>query len=535
MVNAEVATARPSIASDKLNRSERSNDVRHQNIIAARAVADAVRTSLGPRGMDKMIEDGKGGVVITNDGATILKELSVSAPTAKMFVELSKAQDVEAGDGTTSVVVIAGAFLEAAQILLGKQIHPQIISECFMEACDKAVEILTAMSKPVNLSDKEDLIKSASTALNSKVVSQSAPLLAPMAVEAVLRVINQQTATNVDLRDIRVVKQLGGTIDDTELIEGLVFTNQKVARGAGGPTRVQSAKIGLIQFCLSPPKTDMENNITIKDYQAMDRILREERLIIAKMVKQIAATGCNVLLIQKSILRDAVTDLSLDYLAKCKILVVRDIERDDIEFISRTLGCEPVASLDHFTTEKLGKADLVCDEDTGGSGRMIRITGVPGKDTVTVLCRASNGLMLDESERSIHDALCVVRSLVKTRGLLPGGSAPEMEVSQKLHAWSRTLSGIKQLCVRAYAEALEVIPFTLAENAGLDPMAIVTELRNKHATGDKYSGINVRKGCVSNMMDENVVQPLLVSVSALKLSTETVMMILKIDDIVMTR
>jgi len=225
----------------------------------------------------------------------------------------------------------------------------------------------------------------------------------------------------------------------------------------------------------------------------------------------------------------------LDYLAKAKILVVRDIEREDIEFISRTVCCEPVASLDHFTKEKLGKADLVCDEDAGGFGRMVRITGVPGKDTVTILCRASNGLMLDESERSIHDALCVVRSLVKTRGLLPGGAAPEMEVSQKLHEWARSLSGVKQLCVKAYAEALEVIPFTLAENAGLDPMTNVTELRNRHARGDKYWGINVRKGNVSDMMEENVVQPLLVSVSALKLATETVMMILKIDDVVMTR
>jgi len=240
-------------------------------------------------------------------------------------------------------------------------------------------------------------------------------------------------------------------------------------------------------------------------------------------------------LIQKSILRDAVTDLSLDYLAKSKILVVRDIERDDIEFICRTLCCEPVASLESFTAEKLGKAGLVCDEDVGGGGRIVRITGVPGKETVTVLCRASNSLMLDESERSIHDALCVVRSLIKTKGLLPGGAAPEIEVSQKLHAWSRSLSGVKQLCVKAYAEALEVIPFTLAENAGLDPMAIVTELRNKHAMGEKYAGINVRKGSVTDMMEEDVVQPLLVSLSALKLATETVMMILKIDDVVMTR
>eukprot|EP00918_Siedleckia_nematoides_P050640 GHVU01110869.1.p1 GENE.GHVU01110869.1~~GHVU01110869.1.p1 ORF type:complete len:489 (-),score=121.94 GHVU01110869.1:1530-2996(-) len=488
--------------------------------------------------MDKMIQDGKGGVIITNDGATIMKEMHVTAPASKMLVELSRAQDVEAGDGTTTVVVIAGALLRATETLLSIGLHPQMISECFIQCAEKAEEILQNMSVPVDLEDRNALIQNAITALNSKVVSNSASLLAPITVDAVKNVLPANTQTeaehSVDLRDIRVVKVLGGTVDDTELVKGLVFTDQKVSRAAGGAARMANAKIGLIQFCLSPPKTDMENNIVVKDYQAMDRLLREERMILAKMVKQIAATGCNVLLIQKSILRDAVTDLSLDFLAKAKILVVRDIERDDIEFITNTLGCEAVASLDHFTADKLGGADLVADEDLGGR-RIVRISGVKSKETTTIMCRASNQLILDETERSIHDALCVVRSLVKRRAILPGGGAPEMEIAHKLHNWSREQGGVLEICGREFAAAMEVVPYTIAQNAGLRPIETVTELRNCHAQGNSNAGINIKKGPTADMMAENIVQPLLVSSSAVKLATETVIMILKIDDIVLTR
>lgn len=518
-------------------RNEKTKDVRHQNILAAKAVADAIRTSLGPRGMDKMIQEGDGSVIITNDGATILNHMAIKHPVAKMLVELSRAQDIEAGDGTTTVVVLCGAMLAACETLLDKGIHPQHIAYSFQELVGQVDRILQEMSIPVDLHDRDALVKSAATALNSKVVCQNAPLLAPMAVDAVLKVVDIARDTNVDLNEIKVVKKLGGTVDDSELVNGLVFTDQKVVKRAGGTTRVTNAKIGLIQFCLSTPKTDMENNITIRDYQSIDRLLREERLILAKMVKKIAATGCNVLLIQKSILRDATTDLSLDYLAKSKILVVKDIERNEIEFISKTLGCDPVASLDEFTADKLGNAACVCDEDVGGGSRIVRITGTSqAAKTVTVLLRASNALMLDEAERSMHDALCVVRSLVKTRALLPGGAAPEIELAHQLHQWSRTLSGARQYCVKAYADALEVIPYTLAENGGLNPIQIVTELRNRHAhKGEVNAGINVRKAAITNILEENVVQPLLVTSSAVKLATETVMLILKIDDTVMCR
>mmetsp|Transcript_90114 Transcript_90114/g.226823 ORF Transcript_90114/g.226823 Transcript_90114/m.226823 type:complete len:531 (+) Transcript_90114:73-1665(+) len=517
---------------------EKGADVRATNILAARAVADTVRTSLGPKGMDKMIQDPKGEVIISNDGATILQQMKLSHPTAKMMAELSKAQDVEAGDGTTSVVVIAGALLGAAERLLSKGIHPQTITEAFLMAAEKADEVLQEMSVPVDLSNRDQLLQSATTSLNSKVVSQNSDLLAPIAVDAVLKVIDPATATNVDLSDIRLVKKIGGTADDTELVEGLVLT-QKISKVAGGPRRVENAKVGLIQFCLSAPKTDMESNIQVRDYSQMDRLLREERTIIAKMVKQIAKTGCNVLLVQKSILRDATTDLSLDFCAKAKILVVRDVERDDIEFISRILGVEPVASIDHFTADKLANAGLVCEEAVGSEGSIVRFTGLSSGPSqggcVSVLVRASNQLLLDETERSIHDALCVVRSLVKRKALIPGGAAPEMEVSQKLATWARTIGGIPAVCIEQYAQALELVPYTLAENAGLQPVEIVTKLRAAHAQGDKFAGINVKKGCITNIYEEKVVQPLLVSSSSMKMATETVRMILKIDDIVISR
>uniref|UniRef100_A0A3Q3E5N2 T-complex protein 1 subunit delta n=1 Tax=Labrus bergylta TaxID=56723 RepID=A0A3Q3E5N2_9LABR len=491
--------------------------VRFSNISAAKAVADAVRTSLGPKGMDKMIQDEKGDVTITNDGATILKQMQVLHPAAKMLVELSKAQDIEAGDGTTSVVVIAGALLDACYKLLQKGIHPTIISESFQKAVEKGVEVLTAMSRPVHLSDRETLLNSATTSLCSKVVSQYSSLLAPMSVDAVMRVIDPATATGVDLHDIKIIKKLGGTIDDCELVEGLVLT-QRVANSS--VTRVEK----------------MDNQIVVSDYAQMDRVLREERAYILNMVKQIKKAGCNVLLIQKSILRDALSDLALHFLNKMKIMVVKEIEREDIEFICKTIGTKPIAHIDHFTPEILGTAELAEEVNLDGSGKLVKITGCssPGK-TVSIVVRGSNKLVIEEAERSIHDALCVIRCLVKKRALIAGGGAPEIELAVRLAEYSRELGGMEAYCVRAYSDALEVIPSTLAENAGLNPISTVTELRNRHAQGEKMAGINVRKGGISNILEELVVQPLLVSISALTLATETVRSILKIDDVVNTR
>uniref|UniRef100_A0A6S9KYX5 T-complex protein 1 subunit delta n=1 Tax=Heterosigma akashiwo TaxID=2829 RepID=A0A6S9KYX5_HETAK len=523
---------------DTLKTQEKEKDVRTSNIIAAKAVADAIRTSLGPRGMDKMIQRGDGEVLITNDGATILTEMKVFHPTAQMLVELSKSQDIEAGDGTTSVCVLAGSLLNCCQDLLAKGIHPMAIADSFNAAHAQAEVILKEMAQPVDLANKEMLVDAVATCLSSKVVHQNSDLLSPMAVDAVLSVLAANAATgrdpdNIDLSEIKVVKQLGGTVDDTELVHGLVF-EKGAKRTAGGPQRVEQAKIGLAQFHLSAPKTDMENNVVVSDYAAMDRILREERKHILGMCKKIKKAGCNVLLLQKSILRDAYNDLSLHFLAKMGIMVIADVERDQIEYISKSLGCLPVAHIDSFTADKLGAADLVEEVVAPGGGEnVVKVTGLPdARGKVTLLMRGSNRLVLDEADRSMHDALCVVRSLVKKKFLIAGGGAPETEVAVRLMEWAKTQTGMRAFCVKAYAEALEVIPYTLAENAGMNPIALVTELRSRHSEGEGGAGINVRRGVVSDMYRERVVQPLLVSSSALGLATECVTMILKIDDVV---
>lgn len=513
--------------------------VRTANIMAARAVADAIRTSLGPRGMDKMIQSAKGGNLITNDGSTMLKSMSVMHPAAKMLVDLSAAQDVEAGDGTTSVVVMAGSLLGAADRLLGKGIHPTIISESFQRAASAAVKILEGMSQPISLSDRTTLLQAASTSLSSKIVAQHSGLLAPMAVDSVLKTIDPKTATNVDLNNIRIIKKVGGTIEDSEMIDGLVL-NQQVIKSGGGPTRMEKARIALIQFQLSPPKPDMENQIVVNDYRQMDKILKEERTYLLNMVKKIQKAKCNVLLIQKSILRDAVNDLSLHFLSRLKIMAIKDIERDEVEFLCKSTGCKPIANIDSFTEDKLGNADLIEEVQASGA-RYVKVTGIktasPLHQTVSIVARGANSLVLDEAERSLHDAICVIRCLVKKKALIAGGGAPEIEVASALAKQARELTGTEAICWKAFAEAMEVIPTTLAENAGLNSIKVVTDLRHRHDTlQEKNAGVSMRSGGVkSNIAEEKVLQPLLVTTSALELAAETVKMILRIDDIALSR
>jgi len=515
----------------------KGKDVRTSNIIAAKAISNSVRTSLGPRGMDKLMQLSSGEVLISNDGATILSKMNVLHPAAKMLVELSQSQDIEAGDGTTTVVVIAGSLLEACSTLLNKGIHPTAIASSFMKAAEHATKILEDISKPINLNDRDDLISAVNTCLSSKVVSQNIDLLAPIAVDSVLGILGDREFTkNVDLKDIRMVEQVGGTIDDTELIDGLVF-KKGCTKSAGGPSHISNANIGLIQFCLSAPKTDIDNSVVVNDYAAMDRILRDERKYLLEMCKKIKKIGINVLLIQKSILRDAYNELSLHFLAKMGILVITDIERGDVEFICRTLGCIPIANIQSLSSEKIGNANHVGDVVIPGSGcKVVKFSGVknPGK-TMTVLIRGSNELVLAEANRSIHDAQCVVRSLIKQRFLIAGGGAPEVEIAIRLKQLSLGTSGVDSYCMKAFADALEIIPYTLAENAGLKPIDIVTELRKLHSEGLIGAGINVKKNIVSDMYELNVLQPLLVSMSAINLATETVCMILKVDDMVVVQ
>lgn len=523
---------------------EKPQAVRMANITAARAVSDAIRTSLGPRGMDKMIMTAKGQTIITNDGNTMLRDMSVMHPAAKMLVDLANAQDIEAGDGTTSVVVIAGSLLGAAERLLAKGIHPTVISESFQRAAQEAVKVLDEISTPINLADRPTLLKLASTSLSSKIVSQE-PKLAPMAVDSVLKTINPANALNVDLRNIRILKKAGGVIDDSEMIDGVVL-NQQVVKSAGGPTRIEKAKIGLIQFQLSPPKPDMENQIVVNDYRQMDRILKEERTYLLNLVKKIKKAKCNVLLIQKSILRDAVNDLSLHFLFKLGILCVKDVERDEVDFLCKSIGCKPIADIDSFTEDKLGTAELVEETHVLGA-RITKITGIKQSNpaasrTVSIICRGANSLILEEAERSLHDAMCVIRCLVKKRALLPGGGAPEMAISTRLSQIAATATFPDSICWKEYAEALEVIPVTLAENAGLNSIKVVTELRARHAKGQQNVGVSIKKGGIGimegeekNGAAEGVMQPLLVSTSAIELASECVKMILRIDDIALSR
>lgn len=514
---------------------EKPQEVRKANIIAARAVSDAIRTSLGPKGMDKMIKSSRGQIIISNDGHTILKQMAILHPVAKMLVEVSAAQDTEAGDGTTSVVILAGALLGAAERLLTKGIHPAIIAESFQKAATRSVEILLEMSHKISLDDKDDLIRAASTSLSSKIVSQFSNFLAPLAVNSVLHISNKDSK-NVDLNDIRLIKKIGGTIDDTETVDGVVLT-QNVVKSAGGPTRVEKARIGLVQFQISPPKPDTENNIVVSDYRQMDKILKEERSYLLNICKKIKKAKCNVLLIQKSILRDAVNELALHFLSKLGIMVIKDVERDEIEFLSKSLGCKPISDVELFTEDRLGAVDLVEEVESDGS-RIVKLTGVKGhnaKPTVSVIIRGANQMILDETERSLHDALCVIRCLVKERGLISGGGAPEIEVSRRLNKESRSMEGVEAFIWQEFAQALEVIPTTLAENAGLNSIKVVTELRSRHEAGDINEGISVRRSGTANTYDEHILQPVLVSTSSITLASECVKSILRIDDITFGR
>jgi T-complex protein 1 subunit delta len=491
-----------------------------------------MRTSLGPKGMDKLLETGKGETIITNDGATILKNLSVLHPTARLLIQTSKAQDIEAGDGTTSVVILAGALLEAAENLIHKGIHPTRISEGFAIALKKALEVVDKVGQKVDLQNDEQLLQCVKTSLASKIVSQNSTELAPIALRALKNVSDFANDTNVDLKNISVKTKLGGTINDIQLFNGLVFPHKKVKIPN---RRVEKPKIALLQFCLSSPKTNMDNNIVVKDYSQIDRILKQERKYIISLIKKIVASGANVILVQKSILRDAISDLAMHYLQKKKITVVKNIERTDVNFICKTLGCTPVAHIDNLTPDKLGTADFVENTELADGSRCFQIH-VPNSSTATILVRGTSQLVMDEAERSLHDALCVLRSLVKKKAVVAGGGAIEIEVWRQLEEYAQTLRNEGSLVVQEYASALEVIPFTLAKNCGLNPIKVVTEMRNKHLNNFMYCGLKARNGkLVDNALEHKIMQPALVNISSLTLATEVTRMILKIDDILDSR
>ena len=520
---------------------EHPTDVRMSCILAAKSVADAVRSSLGPCGMDKLIQLKDGTVIITNDGATILKHMGATHPASKLMVSMSQAQDVAAGDGTTSVVIFAGAFLQACKILLERKLHPSLISD--------ALKILDSMKIPFS-SDyvytpegRESLIKSAVTSLSSKITSQWSEILAPLAVDAVLKVFDGK---NVNINDIRVVQKVGDVLEQSKLVDGIVFEHRLIRPKAQSKddgtkqnlAKIENAKIAMIQFQLSPPKTDMDSQVILDTYDQMDRVQKEQRQFVLRMVKAIIDTGADVILLQKSILRDAISDLALAALQnnkRKKILVVRDIERNDVDFVCRTLGCKPIASVEGLSPEKLGHAGLVEEHMTPG-GPIVTITGLDtNSKTVSILLRGSNELIIGEAERSLHDALCVIRSLLYERSFLPGGGAPEVELAVFLAQKAKEIGGDIGHCVACFAECLDVVPYTLAENAGLSPLEIVTKLRDEHSKGNKNFGVSITAKGPHDMVQENVLQPFLVTKSAVQFAIETVRMLMKVDDILATR
>jgi len=496
------------------------------NILAARILAETVRSSLGPRGMDKMLVDSFGDIVITNDGATILKEMDVQHPAAKMMVEVAKAQDDEVGDGTTSSVILAGELLKQAEELLLQDVHPTIIIEGYKKAMDKALEVIDEIAVPIDPTDKETLIKAGITSLSSKAMIIGAiEKLTEMAVDAILQVAEKKDDKwYVDIDNVKVEKKEGGSLNDTKLVYGIVLDKEVVHPGM--PKRVEKAKIALLNCPIEIEKTEISAKIHITSPEQMRSFLEQETEMLKKMVNKLAEVGANVLICQKGI--DGVAQ---HFLAKKKIMAIRRVKESDMAKLARATGGRIVTSVDDLTPNDLGEAELV-EERKVGEDKMVFIEGCKNPKAVTILVRGGTKHLVDEAERSLHDALCVTRNLVREPRIVAGGGAPEAEVAHRIRDWARTLKGKEQLAALRFAEAIEVIPLTLAENAGLDPVDIMVELRTRHEKGEKWTGINVVQGKVDDMWKQGVLEPASVKKQAIKSGTEAAIMILRIDDII---
>jgi thermosome len=503
----------------------RGREAQHANILAARIVAEAVKSSLGPKGMDKMLVDSFGDVTITSDGRTILDEMDIQHPAAKMMVEVSKTQDNEAGDGTTTAVVIAGELLSNAEKLIEKNIHPTIIIDGYKKAAEKALETLEKIAITVNPLSKEEIKKAAMTSMASKLVAEHREYLAELAVQAVLQVAEKtETGYKVDIDDVKVEKKPGESITDTKLINGIVLDKEIVHPGM--PKRIENAKIALINCPLEIEKTEFDAKINIDSPEQMEAFLKQEEEMLKEMVEKIAATGANVILCQKGI-----DDMAQHFMARKQILAVRRVKKSDMEKLAKATGGKIVTNLDDLSTTDLGYAEIV-EERKIGEDKMTFIEGCKHPKSVTILVRGGTERIVDEAERSLHDALCVVRDIVEEPKILAGGGAPETEIARVLREYAETLPGREQLAVQKYAEALEIVPETLAENAGLDPIDILSELRALHEKGETWAGVEVHDGKVKNMLEASVLEPLSVKKQIIKSATEAATMILKIDDII---
>jgi thermosome len=504
---------------------EKGRDAQKNNIAAAKLVADLVKSSLGPRGLDKMLVDSLGDVTITNDGATILKEIDAQHPTAKMMVEISKTIDTAVGDGTTSSVIFAGTLLAKAEELLSKDVHSSVIIDGFQAAADKSLEILNEISKKVQADDKETLLKIAATSMESKLISEDSDVLSKIVVDAVLKITQTKNEkSTVDLDNIKVEKKAGGSITDTALVKGIVLDKEIVHSGM--PTKIQQAKIALINSALEIEKTEMSAEIRINDPTQMQMFLEEENRMLKEMVDKLHTLGTNVVICQKGI-----DDMAQHYLAKHGILAVRRVKESDMTKLAKATGGRISSNLDDITEKDLGVSDLVHQKKVE-SDKWVFVEGCKNPQSVTLLIRGGSQRVVDEVDRSIHDALMVVKDVIEKPAIVAGGGAPEALLAAFLKDWSESFDGRQQLAIKKFAEALEVIPLTIAENAGMDPIDTMVNLRAKQSEGKKWSGINAKDGKVSDMLSLNIVEPVVVKEQIIKTATEAASMILRIDDVI---
>ena len=504
---------------------EKGKDAQKNNIAAAKLVAELVKSSLGPRGLDKMLVDSLGDVTITNDGATILKEIDAQHPAAKMMVEISKTIDTEVGDGTTSSVIFGGTLLAKAEELLSKDVHSSVIIDGYQAASEKALEILDEISKKVTPNDKETLINIATTSMESKLISEDSGTLSKVVVDAILKITETKDGkSTVDLDNIKVEKKAGGSIQDTALVKGIVLDKEIVHSGM--PTKIQGAKIALINAALEVEKTEMSAEIRINDPTQMQMFLEEENRMLKSMVDKLHSVGSNVVICQKGI-----DDMAQHYLAKNGILSVRRVKESDMTKLAKATGGRISTNIDDISEKDLGSAELVHQKKVE-SDKWVFVEGCRNPQSVTMLIRGGSQRVVDEVDRSIHDSLMVVKDVIETPAIVAGGGAPEALLAAFLKDWSGSFDGRQQLAIKKYAEALEVIPLTIAENAGMDPIDTMVSLRAKQSDGKKWTGINAKEGKVSDMLSQNIIEPVVVKKQIIKSATETASMILRIDDVI---
>ncbi len=506
----------------------KGREAQKNNIAACKIIAEIVQTSLGPRGMDKMLVDSLGDVTITNDGATILKEIDVQHPAAKMMVEIAKTTDNEVGDGTTSVVVLAGALLENAELLIDQNVHPTIIVDGYRKAAKKTKQFLESIAEEVSASDKNILTKIAKTSMQTKLVRKDSDQLAEIVVKSILAVAEKDGESyNVDIDDIKVEKKAGGSIKDMKIIQGIVLDKEIV--NGGMPTKITEAKIALINTALEISKTETDAKINISNPQQLKAFLDEENKMLKTMVDKVIGSGANVVLCQKGI-----DDMAQHYLAKAGIIAVRRIKESDLEKLARATGARIVTNLDDLFEKDLGNADIV-EERKIEEDKWVFVEGCKHPKSVTLLLRGGSQRVVDEVERSVHDALMVVKDVMEKPLIVAGGGAPETFAATKLRSWAKSLEGREQLAAEKFADALESIPLTLSENAGMDPIDTMTYLRSKQQKGEKWTGIDVMKGKIANMKSSDIIEPLTVKLQIVSAASEAACMILRIDDVIATQ